>query len=155
MQLRLREQGTDAGAAWRGSAGKPAGRGKEAAARKEAWKSCRFSAAAREREIEYRERERERESFVHVSAAAGGGCRLAAAAARGRQIHVLDGHACLPARPPASSGGGGVRGDSNCQNCCHAARGSGGRTGVCTGTATRENRGGGGMDDGGFCTKYD
>ena len=142
MQRRLREQGGG-----RGRAGGRAGRqGQKAAARKEAWKSCRFSAAAFAARREREEQSTERESFVHVSAAAGGGCRLAAAAnaaaARGRQIHVLDGRQWC-----------GVRGDSNCQNCCHAARGSRGRAGVCTGTAARENREG--MDEGGFGDEYD
>ena len=140
MQRRLREQGGG-----RGQAVEPAGRGKRQLPEKRHGSHAAFQLPPLplgERE----EQSTERESFVHVSAAAGGGCRLAAAAnaaaARGRQIHVLDGRQRR-----------GVRGDSNCQNCCHAARGSRGRAGVCTGTATRENREG--MDEGGFGDEYD
>ena len=79
--------------------GKPAGRGERgAAARKQAWKSCRFSAAAAA-EGEERNRVQRRESPLFtfqllLGEAAGELAAATAAAARGRQIHVLDGYAC-------------------------------------------------------------
>ena len=79
--------------------GKPAGRGERgAAARKQAWKSCRFSAAAAA-EGEGRNRVQRRESPLFtfqllLGEAAGELTAASAAAARGRQIHVLDGYAC-------------------------------------------------------------
>lgn len=79
--------------------GEPAGRGERgAAARKQAWKSCRFSAAAA-LGGEERNRVQRRESPLFtfqllLGEAAGELTAASAAAARGRQIHVLDGYAC-------------------------------------------------------------
>ena len=132
--------GRGRGAARVGRASKPAGRGKRQLPEKRHGSHAAFqlppSPPGREREIEYRERVLcSRFSWCRGRLQASCRCRCP------RPADSRVRWARLPARPPASSGGGGgVRGDSNCQNCCHAARGSGGRTGVCTGTATRGER---------------
>ena len=95
MQPRRGRESRGAGAR---TASRPAGARGEAAARKQAWKSCRFSAAAAA-EGEERNRVQRRESPLFtfqllLGEAAGELAAASAAAARGRQIHVLDGYAC-------------------------------------------------------------